>query len=216
MATAKADKIEIPALDIRTLELTLIGDTPLLCHAWSQKAKMQLREKSTKKASAGKAAIIPHIDFAESLYWLTEKPEFSATTSDAEAKEILDEIIPHSRFGFPNTGFKESAVSAGLQCGVIKYKINARAAFFIQGEFAEIIGTPTLREDIIRIQGKSATPRHRAEFKEWATKVTIQYNASMMSAEQIANLFRMGGFAIGVGDWRPARGGTFGMYHVGG
>lgn len=213
---AKSTPIEIPALDIRTLELTLIGDTPLICHAWSQKAKMQLKETSTRKASAGKAAIVPHIDFAESLYWLSDKPNFSPQTTDDEAKEILDEIIPRSRFGFPSTAFKESAISAGLQCGVIKYKINGRSAFFIQGEFAEIIGKPTLREDIIRIQGKNATPRHRAEFKDWATKITVRYNANMMSAEQVANLFYMGGFAIGVGDWRPAKGGTFGMYHVGG
>lgn len=215
MATKKDTTIEIPALNIQVLELALIGDTPLLCHAWSQKAKVQLREKSTRKATAGTETIIPHIDFADSLYWLTEKPEFAKNTTDEEVKKILDEIIPKSRFGFPNTAFKESAISAGLQCGAIKYKINGRAAFFIQGEFAEIIGTPTIREDMIRIQGRNAVPRHRAEFKHWATKVTIQYNANMMSAEQIANLFRMGGFAIGVGDWRPAKGGTFGMYHVG-
>ena len=213
MATKSAE-ITIPTLNILSMELIISGTSPLICHAWSQKAKMQMLNKSTKKASAGKADIVPHIDFAESLYWLSDKPEFAPNMTDDEVKEILDEVIPHSRFGFPTTAFKESAISAGLQCGVLKYKINGRAAFFIQGEFAEIIGVPTIREDIIRIQGKNAVPRHRAEFKEWGTKLTIQYNANMMSAEQIANLFNMGGFAIGVGDWRPARGGTFGQYRI--
>jgi hypothetical protein len=32
--------------------------------------------------------------------------------------------------------------------------------------------------------------------------------------EQIVNLFNIGGFACGVGEWRPGKDGSNGMFHV--
>ena len=42
MPRAKATSpslIEMPLFDLRKLELELVGDAPLICHAWSMKAK---------------------------------------------------------------------------------------------------------------------------------------------------------------------------------
>jgi hypothetical protein len=35
-----------------------------------------------------------------------------------------------------------------------------------------------------------------------------------ITPEQIMNLLNYGGFANGVGEWRPSRDGSFGTYHV--
>lgn len=219
---ATKDVIEIPALKTELMTLRLVGDTSLICHAWSEKAKAMMLEKQQKKASKAKEIRRPAVEFAESLYWLTPKPNFTGLT-DEEAQKILADIIPESKFGFPTTAFKAAALDGGFQQGILASKAGtnqlakttARGAFHVLGEFAEIEGTPILREDMTRIGMGTADLRYRAEFKKWATTLTIRFNTSAISAEQIVNLFNVGGFSNGVGEWRPARDGDNGTFHVG-
>lgn len=208
MATKKNENqetlaIEIPRIDLRTLTVTLIGDSPLIVHAWSEKAKRQMLEKQMKKASSGKDAKDPFADFCDSLYWLTEKP-----------KNPTMEDVMKAKFGFPTVAFKAAAVDAGFQQGILEKKTTARGAFHIIGEFAEIEGIPEMREDMVRIAMGTADIRYRGEFKNWRTTISIKYNPTAMSAEQIINLLNYGGFACGIGEWRPAKDGSYGTYHV--
>lgn len=229
MATKKNNegplKVEVPAMELKTFPIQIVGDSPLISHTWSHKAIQMILQKQQKKASTGKEIRRPHVDFAESLYWLTEKPNLEGLT-DEQAKEVLDEIIPKSKFGFPCVAFKAAALEAGFQQGALVRnagtndlaKTTARGAFHIvnEGEFAVIEGTPTIREDMVRIGGASKTADicFRGEFKTWRTELLIQFNSRVISMAQIINLFRLGGFANGVGEWRPARDGTFGRFHV--
>lgn len=217
MATKKAEEngihIEIEPFDIQTFTMKIVGDSPLISHAWSHKAKKMILDKQKKKANTGREVRRPMVDFAESLYWLTEKPDFDGMT-DEQAADVLAEIIPKSKFGFPVTAFKSAAIDAGYQQGVLAKKSTARGAFHIQGEFAVIDGIPTPREDMVRIGMGVADISFRAEFKTWSTELLIKYNARAISMEQIINLFMLGGFSNGVGDWRPAKDGSFGTFHV--
>jgi len=77
-----------------------------------------------------------------------------------------------------------------------------------------IEGEPSMREDMVRVGMGTADIRYRGEFKKWAVELLIRHNARVLSAEQVANLFNTAGFAIGVGEWRPQRDGSFGMFHV--
>lgn len=216
MATKKnvEEKIFVPKPDLKAVTLHIVGDTPLICHAWSQKAKQMMLSKQMKKATAGREARRPAVEFADSLYWLTEKPQLEDLT-DEEAQGVLNKVIPVSKFGFPVLAFKSSAVDAGYQQKLLPNKTTARGAFHIAGEFAEIEGTPTFREDMTRIDGgRTAQIAFRAEFKTWATTLFIKVNTRALSIEEVVNLFNFGGFANGVGDWRPARDGNYGTFHV--
>lgn len=229
MATKKVSeaplKVEVPAMEMKVFPLRIVGDSPLIVSAWSHKAKQMILQKQMKKASTGREIRRPHVDFAESLYWLTEKPNLDDLT-DEQAKEVLDEIIPKSKFGFPCVAFKAAALDAGFQQGALVRnagtndlaKTTARGAFHIvnEGEFAVIDGTPTMREDMVRIGGASKTADicFRAEFKKWSTELLIQFNTRVISMAQIINLFKLGGFSNGAGEWRPSRGGNFGRFHV--
>lgn len=195
--------IEIPEIEVRSMEVTLIGDSPLIVHKWSEKAKKEMLDKQMKKATKGKEAKDPWIDYCESLYWLTDMPT-KPTQKDIEK----------AKFGFPACAFKAAAVDAGYQQGLLAKKTTARGAFHISGDLVEIDGTPTMREDMVRIGQGTADIRYRGEFKNWKTKLTIRYNPNAMSAEQIINLLNMGGFANGVGEWRPSKDGNFGTFHV--
>lgn len=222
MATKKeVSSVTLPELNLQKFTLKLVGDSPLISHAWSHKAKKMILDKQQKKASQGREVRRPFVDFAESLYWLTEKPNFDGLTDD-QARKVLNEVIPKSQFGFPTIAFKSAALDAGYQQGALVRnagsgdlaKTTARGAFHILGEFVEINGIPTPREDMVRIGMGSADLCYRAEFKTWSTELFITFNKSVISMEQIVNLFRLGGFANGVGDWRPAKDGSFGTFHV--
>jgi hypothetical protein len=191
MATKKETVITLPALNIQMLQLRLVGDSPLICHAWSEKAKRQMLDTQMKKAKQAKAAKDPDADFRESLY-----PH------------------PDGGFGFPAVAFKAAAVDA---CSSIEgvTKVEARGAFHIMGDLVKINGTPTPREDMVRVGMGSADIRYRGEFREWSADIALRYNTNVLSPEQIANLFNTAGFAVGVGEWRPQRDGSFGMFHVG-
>ena len=211
--TTKEKNVSIPALALVNFPVRLVGDSPLICHAWSEKAKKMILNKHLKKANNGKEVRRPAIEFANCLYWMTEKPDLENLT-DEEAQEVLAKVIPQSKFGFPTLAFKAAAIDAGYQQKILPVKTTARGAFHVIGEFAEIEGTPTIREDMVKIGMGVAQPAFRAEFKTWATTLNITLNTGAMSVEEVVNLFNVGGFSNGVGDWRPARDGNYGTFHV--
>ena len=191
MAASTTTTVTLPPLKIETVNVTLIGDTPLIVHRWSEKAKKQMLDKQMKKASAGKEAKDPERDFRESLY-----------------------VLEDGSYGFPIIGFKAAAVTACTSIGSMT-KVAARQAFHVDGEFAVIEGgEPTMREDMVRVGMGTADIRYRGEFKNWWTTISVKYTGNVMSAEQILNLMQTAGFAVGVGEWRPEKDGQFGRFHV--
>lgn len=209
MAKENEKVIAIPPINIQRATIRLIGDSPLIVHKWSEKAKKEILDKQMKKAkNKGHDTKNPVSDFIESMYWLEGEPE--EKTEEGFAKAIQN----GARFGFPSVAFKASAVAAGFRAGVTKNMVSMNAAFHIDGEFVEIKGTPDMREDMVRVGMGVADIRYRGEFKTWSAEFVVKYNASEISFEQIANLFNLGGFACGIGEWRVEKGGTYGMYHV--
>lgn len=216
---------KVPGINIGMFTLPICGDSSIIIHKWSEKAKKEMLDKQMKKAGTGKDAKNPFLDFVNALYWLDENgqlidtpKELESISSDPSEEEIkrANEIIASGRFGFPACGFKAAAIDAGYQQGVIAKKTTARGAFHIMEEYAVIEGIPEMREDMVKIGGMNSTAdiRYRPEFKHWKTTLTIRYNKQAISAEQIINLFNYGGFANGVGEWRPAKDGAFGTFHV--
>jgi hypothetical protein len=188
---AATQKIELPALRIERVTLMLIGDSPLIVHAWSEKAKRQMLDKQMKKASKGREAKDPEADY-EACFYRTQA----------------------GSYGFPAIGVKAAMVSAARY---VEAKMTVlRGAFHIDQEMLPIIGEPRPREDMVRVGMGTADIRYRPEFPDWRIPVTIKFNASAISAEQIANLLNTAGFGVGIGEWRPERNGSYGMFHVGG
>ena len=183
--------IEKPTLE--TVQVCMIGDSPLICHAWSQKAKQEMLAKQMKQANKAKEAKNPEQDFLDSLYPM---PDGSPT-----------------EYGFPAVAFKSAAVAA---CRVIDglKMTEVRAMFHIDMELVPIFGEPTPREDMVRLGGKTADIRYRGQFDPWYTVFPIKYNADAVSLEQVLNLIEIGGFSNGVGEWRPERNGQFGRFHI--
>ena len=203
--TVEAKGIIIPAIKVEQTKIRIVGDSPLIVHAWSEKAKKMMLDKQTKAAKAGREVRDPWQEYCDSLYWLTEKPE-KPTQKD----------IDKATFGFPATAIKAASIDAAYQMGAIEKKTTLRAAFHIIGDMIPIIGKPSMREDMVRLGGitSPADLRYRGEFIEWAMEFVVQYAPLAVSLEQIVNAINLGGYGCGIGEWRPAKDGANGRYHV--
>ena len=218
MATKKAaaEVIEIRPIEIKKVTIRIVGDTPLIMHAWSEKAKRMMLEAQMGVAKGKKKeAKNPVDDFIRSMYWLTQMPEDGTMESFEEA------IANGARFGFPVTAFKQAAISAAYRMGWAKDKMSMRGAFFIDSDENGMIeihsDTPEMREDMVKVGMGTADIRYRGEFKNWYADLTISYNANgQYSLENIVNIINAGGYVCGVGEWRPERDGQYGMFHVAG
>ena len=86
----------------------------------------------------------------------------------------------------------------------------------LHADLAEIESdTPIMREDMVRIGMGSADLRYRAEYRNWSMNLELEYNASGdYTLEQIVNIINAGGYACGLGEWRPEKDGDFGRYHI--
>ena len=202
-----AAQIELPTLNLKVIEVTLIGDTPLISHAWSEKAKKELLGKQMKAAKPGREAKDPIEAYEQSLY-----------------------RIEGGGYGFPSVAFKSAAVTACTSVAGIT-KVAARQSFHVVGEqttvrgafngslmrfdLVRILGSePEMREDMVRIGMGTADIRYRAQFWPWRATVGVRFNANVLSAEQIINLFNTAGFGVGIGEWRSEKDGQHGLFHV--
>lgn len=191
-ATPTGSTLDIPAIEIRTYEVRLAGDSPLIMHAWSDKAKKEMLDKQMGKARAKKEPKDPQRDYEEAFYRL-----------------------PDGRAGFPSIAFKAATVSAARQVEGLTMTF-LRGAFHIAGELVPIEGEPRMREDTVRVGMGTADLRYRPEFASWAATLTIRLNARAMTLEQLVHLINQAGFSVGVGEWRPEKDGAYGMFHVDG
>lgn len=225
MATNKQVVTEIKPMEIHEVPITIVGNTPLIVHAWSEKAKREMLDKQMGKAKKSKHDIkVPVNDFINAAYWLTEKPEDGADNNEAEAN-FLAAIEAGARFGFPVTGIKQSVIMGAKRGGLDVVATELRGSFFLQGatehstiDIAEIVSPPpVMREDMVRVGGMSKTAdiRYRPEFREWSIPLLMKFNANgKYSLEQLLNCFNVGGFVCGIGEWRPERDGQFGMFSL--
>lgn len=240
MATKKATElVEIRPIEMETAVIRIVGDSPLIVHAWSAKAKREILEKEIGATKTKARAVKnPIEDFASSMYWLTPMPE--EFTADSISAALRD-----ARFGFPVTGIKQAAISAAYRLGWAKDKMSMRGSFFIKPDIdgyysgdlqidydkkkVEIIPNvyrheqlveihsdgPMLREDMVRVGMGSADIRYRGEYNNWYADLQIEYNKNgQHSLEQIINIINAGGSVCGIGEWRPERDGQYGMFHV--
>lgn len=184
-----SEVIPIPPIEIKTYVLRIVGDSPLICHAWSQKAKQEMLDKQMGKARGKKEPKDPNRDYLDAFY-------------------RLEDGTP----AFPTIAFKAAAVNASRQVDGLKMTF-LRGAFHTVGELVAIEGVPRMREDAVKIQMTSDI-RHRPEFWPWSVNLSVRVNTRALTMEQLIHLFNQAGFSSGVGEWRPERDGAFGMFHV--
>lgn len=213
--------IVIRPIDIRKAAIRIVGDSPLIMHAWNEKAKRMMLDAQTGKLKGKKKPFKnPVDDFVQSIYWMEGKPEYPDDASEEEAWAAFESAIKNgARFSFPVTAIKQAAQNAAYWLGWTKNKMGMRGAFFIEGNVDGMVeihsDVPIMREDMVKIGLGTADIRYRGEFRNWYADLIISYNAAGdISMENIINAINAGGYVCGIGEWRPEKDGTFGMFHV--
>jgi hypothetical protein len=228
MAAKKTEvkSIEVMSVDLVEVAITIKGKTPLIVHRWSEKAKREMLEKQMGVAKKRKHEIkVPTNDFIGSLNWLTPAPELGE--NDEEAMKNFEAAIKKgARFGFHIGGIKQSFITGAYRSGMDVKQTELRGSFFLRGatpyattDFAEIVtpNPPIMRTDMVTVGGmsKAADIRFRGQFDEWEIPLIMQYNKNgKYSLEQLLNIVNAGGFAVGIGEWRPEKDGQYGMYSL--
>lgn len=218
--TKKTEVIEIKPIQMKTVQVTIEGDTPLIMHAWSEKAKrMMLEAQQGKKKGKVKEYKNPVADFITSMYWLEGMPDIDGKDEE-ECMELFEEAIENgAKFGFPITALKQAALSAAFRFGYSKNKVSLQGMFFIETDYGDKLliesDTPVMREDMVKLATGVADIRYRGEFRNWKTTFRLKYNENGgYSLENIINIINAGGIACGLGEWRVEKDGDFGRYHV--
>jgi len=206
MVKAKVDGSAAPVgglsligLDLVKIDLKVQGLSGLIIHKFSAKASRQMLDKQQGVASKGKARRDPEADYEAAFHRL-----------------------PNGKPGFPALGFKAATVTAVTSLGKDYTKVMARQAFhFILPPGSDLVEIhhpddmpPVMREDMVRVGMGTSDLRFRPEFTVWGAVLRIVYNQRAMSTHQLINLINLGGFSVGVGDWRPERDGDKGRYEV--
>jgi hypothetical protein len=107
-------------------------------------------------------------------------------------------------------------VQAATQLDRSVTKVMLRGAFHVIGELTPLIleADPEMREDMVRVGMGTADLRYRPEFSKWAVDLYVRVNTRVLSRDQLTYLFNQAGFSAGVGEWRPEKDGSFGLFHV--
>lgn len=191
MAKTTSEVIQLPVLRQRNTVIRVVGTSSLITHPFAEKALKSIQDKQGGKAKSAKHdARNPEQEYHDSMY-----------------------ICEDGAYGFPAIGFKGAVVTAANDAGI--QKVLARRAFHVVGsELVKIEGEPSMRTDRVTIGMGTTDVRYRAEFKQWAADVPVTLNEGVISLEQLVNLFRIAGFGVGIGEWRPERNGIHGTWEV--
>jgi hypothetical protein len=189
--------ISLHPLDLRIVEVPVVGDTEYISHRWSEKAKAMMLAAQTSKTRVKKQPKDPQADYEGSIYRLDD-----------------------GRSGIPAAAFKVAIVGACRLFEGVKMT-HVKTVIRVLGEGPEqlvpIEAEPYMREDMVRLETGVADIRYRAGFWPWAVLLRVRYVATVIDLSSVINLVDAAGQG-GVGEWRPSApkssSGSFGTFHV--
>ena len=183
----KKNVVEVKNLKIREITVPIKGTSPLIVHAFSEKAKKQIEDNQQKKAKNSK----------------------HDTRDPQEEFEQAKHKSPLGFEGFPAAGFKAAMIRGAKIVGMVMKDV--QTAFFVlpdceETQLVAIEGKPELHESMVRIGTGSADVRYRPIYKEWKAKLRIEYNEGSISVDQLYQLISAAGYGCGIGEMRPEKG----------
>lgn len=209
--TAAAEDIRsfvIPQIAEQECILEIQGITPLIMHRFSEKAQKQMRDSQTKQARSQKEARKPEEEWRAAAYVVA-------------GEEDAEDWLP-GKYYFPATAFKQAFLYGvgQMQDRAKLPKALATGWLFVRNDPILNFESVSLREDMTRISMGTTTLTYRPQFNEWSVDLHVDFNSNTISLEQVVSLMDLGGYAGGIGDWRPSapknKSGSFGRFRVAG
>jgi hypothetical protein len=174
-----------------TIQFHLEGTAPLVICKFSHKALLQMKEKQEAGSQAKKGKERAGKNFTEMYHGARH-------------------ISTDGWDGIHAAAFRAAMISA---CRIVGFKMTlAKLGVFVEADgldategtpLVRILGEPTRHEIIGRNADRGADIRVRPMYWPWAADLRVQFDASMFSAEDVANLIARVGVQVGVGEGRP-------------
>jgi hypothetical protein len=189
----KTPEFDASKFYIHRIDLILSGRPgSLLCvHAFSEKAKEEIRLKQQKGAKKAKETRDPIAECKAARY------------VDGNGRECA-----------PITAVKKSFITAATAMDNLT-KVALRQAIFVSptADPASMLvpieqpdGSPaigTMREDAVTIGINTRGLTYRPAYPEWRLRVTVEYNSRLVSEAQLLELAEQAGFGVGICEGRP-------------
>lgn len=185
---------------IKSIELTLRGrnGSPLVIHAFAEKAKQEIRDKQQKKAKKAKEERKPAEEFEAAKYIDAKGRECAPITALKKAiisaATAFDDI---TKVGLRQAVFVDCVVNPGSAL----VPIEDHSGAFIRG---------TMREDAVTIGINTRGLTYRPQYPQWQVRVRIEFNPRIVSEEQLLALVDQAGWGVGICEGRPERSSALG------
>lgn len=185
---------------IKSIEVTLRGrdGSPLVIHAFAEKAKQEIRDKQQKKAKKVREERNPQAESEAAKYIDAQGRECAPITAIKKAiitaATAFEDI---TKVGLRQAVFVDSVVSPGASLVPIEdYEGNP------------VVGV--MREDAVTIGINTRGLAYRPEYKTWQLRMRIEFNSRIVSEEQLLALVDQAGWGVGICEGRPERSSALG------
>lgn len=188
-------------ISMGSLSLCILGRSPLLINAMSQKIKFDQLQPPLPKTKTQRRSVMKH-------YPLEEFRSCVYRDTRADGPTRLQALT---------VWFKKGIASMALDLPSAATKAQLGRCVFVDGERVPLYGRPFVHMGIVRMAGIGQAPdvRTRAILPQWACRITVQYMRPALTEKVVMQLIAAAGLFRGVGEWRPERGsGAFGQYAV--
>lgn len=183
----KSVSVEVIEFSIRQVTIPIVGISPLIVHAWSEKSKKMISDKQAGKAKNKKHEIRdPEADYEQ-------------------AKHIAEDGWE----GLPAAAIKAAMIRGAKMVGMVMKDV--QAAFFVNADcektqLVRLHGESRMRMDMVRVGMGAADIRYRPEYPEWYIELNIDFNEGLISIDQLHQIVKAAGYGNGLGEMRPEKG----------
>lgn len=152
----------------------------------------------------------------------TDTISVKKTYNDEDEARMRLYVDSDGRFCHPSEAFIKAAVKAvrGKKFGKLHAAATLMGSVFMAEQFSVIedaSGKPATVYAMNRkpvVVGKARVLRVRPEFHPWKCKVALDIDTAIITAEHVLQALQLAGRTVGVGDYRPEKGGGFGRFTV--
>ena len=187
--------VSIKPINRQRVHFAIRGTSPMIQHKWSEKALRQIRETKAGRKTKSREACDPEQEFRDATY-----------TTDQD------------QYGLPVLAFKAALISAAHKDVGIE-KTLVRKSLFVPCDDSNMVipmrcEDPVMREDYVTVGRGQADLRYRPEFRVWGADIVAEIDADMLRHEDLFTLINRTGFGVGIGEWRPEKGGEYGRFEI--
>lgn len=179
----------------KRVTLRIVGRSPLIQHQWGQKALQMMRDKHAGKKTKNRDVRDPQAEGMEAMY-----------------------VTDGGKPGVPAMAIKASLINAAHKDIGIEKTLVRKALFIVCNDSKLVMemdcDEPVIKEDPVRVGMGAADLRYRPYFYRWSVVMTWEIDAGLLRMEDLINLIDRAGFGVGIGEWRPEKGGEYGRFEV--